>query len=130
MISGIGVDLVSLTRMEAVIERWGNRFLGRIFTEEEIRAGGRRPRPASAFALRFAAKEAFSKALGFGMTNGLKWKDVEVVSDALGKPGLRLHGRSLEICRERSVTGLHVSLSDDGRYGIAVVVLETIHATR
>lgn len=122
--------MVSLTRMESVLKRWGSRFVDRIFTAGEVQASGRRARPSSALALRFAAKEAFSKALGLGMTNGLRWKDVEVVSDSLGRPGLRLHGRALEICRERSITGLHLTLSDDGQYGIAVVVLEETRATR
>jgi holo-[acyl-carrier protein] synthase len=129
MISGIGVDMVKVPRMEAILKRWGSRFMERIFTPGEIRVSSGRARPASAFALRFAAKEAFSKALGLGMTDGLRWKDVEVVSDALGRPGLRLHGRSSEICRERSITGMHLSLTDEGEYGIAVVVLEGAHAT-
>jgi holo-[acyl-carrier protein] synthase len=129
MIAGIGVDMVHVPRMEGILNRWGSRFIDRIFTPWEIRISTRRARSASAFALRFAAKEAFSKALGLGMTNGLRWRDVEVVSDARGKPELRLHGTSAEICRQRSITGTHLSLTDEGEYAVAVVVLEGTHAT-
>jgi len=84
----------------------------------------RRVSPFSAFALRFASKEAFSKALGLGMRKGLKWRDIEVFNDPNGKPGLRLHGRSSDICHEAGITGIHLSLSDDSGYGVAMVVLE------
>ncbi|HDZ91304.1 MAG: holo-ACP synthase [Deltaproteobacteria bacterium] len=126
MIYGTGVDLVSIVRMEGVIRRWGDRFLGRIFRPEEIRVCGARPLPHQAFALRFGAKEAFSKALGLGMRKGLRWRDIEVFNNPAGKPGLRLHGRAAEICRDRGIDGVHLSLSDDGEYGVAMVVLEVM----
>jgi holo-[acyl-carrier protein] synthase len=75
-------------------------------------------------ALRFAAKEAFSKAMGLGMRKGIRWRDIEVFHYPGGRPGLRLHGRSSEICHEKQITRFHLSLSDEGRYGMAVVVLE------
>jgi holo-[acyl-carrier protein] synthase len=80
--------------------------------------------PAAAFSLRFAAKEAFSKALGTGMKKGVKWRDIEVFHYPGGRPGLKVQGRSLEICREENITGFHLSLSDEREYGIAMVVLE------
>jgi holo-[acyl-carrier protein] synthase len=125
MIYGIGVDLVNISRIERVIRKYGERFVGRVFTPDEAAFCFRRASPHSAFALRFAAKEAFSKALGLGMRKGLRWKEIEVLHHPSGKPDLRLHGRALEICRESHITATHLSLSDDGDYGVAMVVLET-----
>ncbi|MFO7987418.1 MAG: holo-ACP synthase [Desulfatiglandaceae bacterium] len=124
MIYGTGVDLVSIQRMEQVILKWNDRFVNRVFTAEEILSCRQRPVPHAAFALRFAAKEAFSKALGLGMRQGVRWRDISVSHDPAGKPSLRLAGRSLQICRNQGITGVHVSLSDDGEYGVAMVVLE------
>lgn len=124
MIDGIGVDLVSIRRMEKVVLTWQDRFIRRVFTVQEARVCRQRPASHAAFALRFAAKEAFSKALGLGMRQGLRWLDIEVFNDASGKPGLRLSGMAARICRERGISGIHLSLSDDGNYGIAMVVLE------
>lgn len=126
MIYGIGVDLVSISRIERVIRRWGERFVYRVFTPDEAEICYRRTSPFSAFALRFAAKEAFSKALGLGLRKGLKWREIEVFNYPSGRPSLRLHGSSSEICREKGVTGIHLSLSDEGEYGIATVVLEAV----
>ena len=101
MIYGIGIDLVNIPRMAGVIARWGDRFTERIFSRHEIGVCGQRARPASAYAIRFAAKEAFSKAMGMGMKGGLAWREIEVFNDQRGRPGLRIHGRSLEICQPR-----------------------------
>jgi holo-[acyl-carrier protein] synthase len=129
MIYGIGVDLVKISRIEDVLKRWGDRFLHRVFTEAEAEICLKRAFPPSAFALRFAAKEAFSKALGLGMRGGLRWRDIEVFHFPGGRPGLRPLGRALEICRERKIGGYHLSLSDEVDYGVAMVVLETIDET-
>jgi len=124
MIYGTGIDLVKIKRMDEAIKRWGERFTGRIFTPGEIEMCSRRPSPSSAFSMRFAAKEAFSKAIGLGMRNGIRWLDIEVFHHPGGKPGLRLHGMAHEICEKELITGFHVSLSDDGEYGVAMVILE------
>lgn len=124
MIYGIGVDLVSISRMEKVLKRWGNRFISKVFTDNEADTCYKRAFPPSSFALRFAAKEAFSKALGLGMKKGLRWRDVEVFHFPGGRPGLRLYGRSSDICRENKITGFHLSLSDENDYGMAMVILE------
>ena len=124
MIYGIGVDLVDIRRIEKVIERWGDRFVKRVFTETEAQACLKRAYPPSPFALRFAAKEAFSKALGLGMRRGLRWRDIEVFHSPLGRPGLKLQGTSSDICREYRISRIHLSLSDEGRYGVAMVILE------
>jgi len=124
MIHGIGVDLVDIGRMESTIKRWGDRFTHRVFTPGEREVCYGRSSPFSAFSLRFAAKEAFSKALGYGMRKGVRWRDVEVTHAPGGRPGLNLHGRSSAICREANINGFHLSLSDEGEYGVAMVVLE------
>jgi holo-[acyl-carrier protein] synthase len=124
MIYGIGVDLVNITRMSRTIERWGNRFIGRIFTSREIEFCIQSGRSASRFALHFAAKEAFSKALGMGMRRGIRWRDIEVFHHPSGRPDLAIAGKSLMFCRKEGISRWHISLSDEVDYGIAVVVLE------
>ena len=124
MIYGTGVDLVSIQRMEKVILTWGDRFIKRVFTDQEARICRGRPAPHAAFALRFAAKEAFSKALGLGMRRGIRWRDIQVFNEPSGKPGLWLSGTAADVCRKKKISGIHLSLSDDGDYGIAMVVLE------
>lgn len=124
MIFGVGVDLVNIQRLETVLQRWGDRFVKRVFTDQEAEFCFKRAYPASPFALRFAAKEAFSKAIGLGMRKGIRWRDIEVFHHPGGRPGLRFQGRCSEICLEKQITRFHLSLSDDGRYGVAVVVLE------
>ena len=124
MIHGIGIDLVDIRRIENVLKRWGDRFVKRVFTEAEAGLCLKRSCPAASFAIRFAAKEAFSKALGLGMRNGIRWRDIEVFHHPGGRPGLRLRGRSSDICRERRINRLHLSLSDEAHYGVAMVILE------
>lgn len=129
MIYGIGVDLIHVPRMEKVLNRWGSRFIARVFTADEAKLCLVRGFPASCFALRFAAKEAFSKALGLGMRKGLRWRDIEVFHHPGGKPDLKTHGVCSEICIQAGITGMHLSLSDEKGYGIATVILEREDAT-
>ena len=124
MIFGIGVDLVRISRIEAIMARWQNRFVRRVFTNHEIDTCRQRSSQASAFALRFAAKEAFSKALGLGMRKGVKWREIEVFNYRSGKPGLRLYGTSADICHKKGISNVYLSLSDEGDYVAAMVVLE------
>ncbi len=124
MIYGIGVDLVKTERMERILERWGDRFVQRVFSPTEIAICRKKAYAPSAFALRFAAKEAFSKAMGLGMRGGIAWRDIEVYNEPGGKPGLRLFGESARKCTDRHITGIHLSLTDEREYGIAMVVLE------
>jgi holo-[acyl-carrier protein] synthase len=129
MIYGIGVDLVKIERMERILERWGDRFVQRVFSPAEIAICRKRAFPPSAFALRFAAKEAFSKAMGLGMRQGIAWRDIEVFNEPGGKPGLRLFGESARRCTDRHITDIHLSLTDEKEYGIALVVLENGNET-
>ena len=124
MIRGIGIDVVNVVRMEQAVERWGQRFLERIFTPDEINRCQQRARSAQCLALRFAAKEAFAKALGLGMQKGLRWRDIEVVHDHLGKPGLRLHNQAQRLSKASAVKKTWLSLSDERDLAVAMVVLE------
>ena len=129
MIYGIGVDLVNIERIEMVIDRWGKRFTHRVFTSQEIAFCNKRSFTPQAFALRFAAKEAFSKAIGLGMKKGLRWRDIEVFHISAGRPCLKLHGTGSELSIEEEIIGSDLSLSDEEEYGIAMGVLEKSHET-
>jgi holo-[acyl-carrier protein] synthase len=125
MIYGIGVDLVKIARLSRALERFGDRFRRRIFTPQEIAYCESRGRPESCYALRFAAKEAFAKALGVGLRQGgIRWPEVEVVSTPSGRPDLQVHGQAAHLCSQAGVKGMLVSLTDEAEYGVAVVVLE------
>ena len=125
MIYGIGVDLVQVARLAAAIERYGERFLNRVFTPREIAHCQEKRGRDSCFALRFAAKEAFSKALGVGLRrDGIRWREVEVVPNPMGKPELFVSGRAAELCAAAGITNMHLSLTDEDDRALAVVILE------
>src|ERR1043165_6181206 len=113
MITGIGIDVVQNERIRDSIQRFGERFLNRIYTEGEIAYCKKCAQPAIHFAARFAAKEAAFKALGTGWAAGVKWKDVEVERLPSGKPELRLHGEALSRAQSMGTTRFHVSLTHD-----------------
>ncbi|MHB0876486.1 MAG: holo-ACP synthase [Anaerolineae bacterium] len=115
----VGVDLVEVRRIEAAWQRWGDRFLSRIYSDAEQAASRGR---VSSLAGRFAAKEATAKALGVGI-GPIDWREVEVLSGDLGQPQLQLHGRALALSRQLGVHEWAVSLSDTAEHAIAVVVL-------
>ncbi|MGC9347912.1 MAG: holo-ACP synthase [Anaerolineae bacterium] len=118
-----GVDLVEIPRIERALTRYGDRFLERVFTPLEVHYSRRRPQE---LAVRFAAKEAVSKALGVGMRilspAGINWHDVETLNEKTGKPYLALHGRAERLAIEQGLTIWSVSLSHDGGLAIAFVV--------
>ena len=124
MIYGIGVDMVEVSRIQKAMERWGDRFLQRVFTKAEIAYCNHKVHAASRFALRFAAKEAFSKALGLGFRSGLSFRHIEVMRDANGPPQITLHKKAKELCRRHGIKSSFLSLTDEGMYAVAVVVLE------
>ena len=124
MIVGIGMDLVQVSRVQEVLERRGERALARFFTPGEVaRCRGARS-PRESFAARFAAKEAFFKALGTGWGTGGAWTEVEVVSAPSGAPSLRLHGTAARLAAERGVARVHLSLTHTDELAGAYVVLE------
>jgi holo-[acyl-carrier protein] synthase len=128
MIFGIGTDLVSQPRIVAAVQRYGDRFLRRILTERELTDLAARPRNDAQFirfvAQRFAAKEAFSKALGTGMRQGVGWRDAGVHNEAGGRPLLHVSTAMRARLASLDIEGMHVSLSDEVELTVAVVMLE------
>jgi holo-[acyl-carrier protein] synthase len=119
----VGVDLIEIERIRRVVDRHGERFLGRIYTPLEL---ARYRHRLSELAARFAAKEAVSKALGVGLNHispyGIRWHDVEVLPDALGKPLVHLSGRARELAEQQGLHTWAVSLSHGRDHAIAFVV--------
>lgn len=124
VILGTGIDLVSVPRLERFRERWGPSGLRRLFTRGEAEYCLALACPGPSFAARFAAKEAFLKALGTGYSDGIGWTEVEVVRHGRSPPSLRLEGRAAELARTRGVRRVHLSLSHTGEMAAASVVLE------
>ncbi len=126
MIVGTGLDITALPRIAAVLERWGDRFLQRILTENERAAiPDGELRRISWVAGRFAAKEAASKALGTGFSNGVDMHDIEILAQEGGAPRMSLHGKAGELARVLGVRFTHVSISHEREMACAVVILET-----
>lgn len=123
-IVGNGIDLAQISRFRKIVDEGKNALLERLFTVEERDYALSRKDPAAHLAVRFAAKEAFIKALGTGLRFGLSWQQIEVVRDDLGRPSLQLSGRALEIMAEKGAARTHLSYSHDGDYGVASVILE------
>lgn len=130
MIIGIGIDLVDIRRIERLIQRFGDPFLQKIFTKEERAYASASPHPSQAYANRFAAKEAASKALGTGMREGIGWQDIEIIRAPTGAPSLHFHRRAHEIFASHIPAGYkgctHVSFSDAPPYSTAFVVLSML----
>ena len=124
MVLGLGTDLIETGRVEASIARFGERFLERIFSPEEIAYCQRKKNAAESFAARFAAKEAGAKALGTGISRGVNWKEFEVKREASGKPSLHLKGRAAELAGGMGVKRIQLSLTHSRELAMAVVVVE------
>ena len=121
---GIGVDLVECARIEHSLERFGDRFLHRVFTEGEIAYSKSMKFPARHLAARFAAKEAVSKAFGTGIGKAMGWRDVDVQKKESGEPFLVLTGGAEELARQRGVTSSLITLSHTDHHAMAMIVLE------
>ena len=124
MIVGTGVDIVEVPRVAAAIERFGKRFLQRIYTEAEIRYCQSRRNSVERFAARFAAKEAALKALGTGWRMGVAWKEVEVRREPGGRPTVHFSGRAAEFATRLGMKHASLSLSHTAEQAIAQVILE------
>jgi holo-[acyl-carrier protein] synthase len=122
-ISGVGVDLVSIPRMRTTIERWQDRFVERVFTDDEIAYCRSRRDPAPHFAARFAAKEAGFKALGTGLQMGVRWRELEVRRERQQAPTLVLSGRARDIGLGRGGSRMLLSLTHEGDYALAQAIL-------
>jgi holo-[acyl-carrier protein] synthase len=124
MILGIGTDLVEIARVQQLVERWGERALRRLFTSAEVERCGKSRAPAESLAARFAAKEAFFKAIGTGWGRGVEWKEIEVISTASGAPELRLTGAAARLAADRGVARMHLSLTHTDTLACAYLILE------
>jgi holo-[acyl-carrier protein] synthase len=124
MIVGTGIDLVEIDRIHRSIERYGPRFLNRVYTPAEQAYCLRKRKSAESFAARFAAKEAGAKALGTGISFGVSWLEFEVVRQFSGRPTLRFHGRAAQIAARLGVTRAALSLTHTATLAQASVILE------
>jgi holo-[acyl-carrier protein] synthase len=130
MIIGIGSDLIDIRRIASSLERFGERFSHRCFTDVEIRKSEGRKNRAESYAKRFAAKEACSKALGTGLAQGVFWKDMGVVNLPGGKPTMQLTGGAAERLAEMLPAGhrgvIHLTITDDFPLAQAFVIIEAL----
>jgi holo-[acyl-carrier protein] synthase len=130
MIIGIGNDIIDIRRIEKAIARHGQRFIDRIYTETEKRKSERRAQRIPSYAKRFAAKEACSKALGTGLSNGVFWRDMGVVNLPTGKPTMQLtNGAAAQLARlvpagKQGV--VHLTMTDEYPYAQAIVIIEAV----
>lgn len=125
MIVGLGIDVIEVTRVRSSLERFGHRFETRVFTEaERAYCQARKARAAESYALRFAAKEAVAKAMGTGIRRGIDFADIEVETDRLGRPSVRLHGLAEAAARKRGIACFHLSLTHEGALAVAFAVAE------
>ena len=132
MIIGIGSDLIDIRRIEKTLERFGERFINRIYTDVEIAKSERRRQRAASYAKRFAAKEACSKALGTGLSRGVFWRDMGVVNLPGGKPSMRLTNGALARLETLIPAGMaaqiDITITDDYPLAQAFVVISAIPA--
>lgn len=134
MILGVGSDVVDVRRIERMIERYGDRFLHRIFTDVERAKADRRATRAATYAKRFAAKEACAKALGTGFRAGVFWRDLGVVNLSSGRPTMRLTGGALARLTAITPPGheprIDITLSDEGPLAQALVIISAVLPNR
>jgi holo-[acyl-carrier protein] synthase len=124
MVLGLGTDLIETERMQASVDRFGERFLERVFTPGEILYCQRKKQSAESFAARFAAKEAGAKALGTGISRGISWKEIEVTREPGQRPVLHFSGRAAELAEAMGVRRVQLSLTHSRGLAMAVVVVE------
>jgi len=123
-IAGIGVDRIRIARVRRALERHGERFVARVFTEAETAQARRKGNPARRHAMLFAAKEAVAKALGTGFRQGVAPRHIETLHEAGGRPVVRLHGGAAEAAARLGVARVHVSLTDDDGVAMAFAIAE------
>ncbi|MFT3986525.1 holo-ACP synthase [Aestuariivirga sp.] len=133
MIIGLGNDIVDIRRIEKTLEKYGRRFIDRLYTETEIRKSETRAARAASYAKRFAAKEACSKALGTGFRRGVFWKDMGVMNEPSGRPTMVLTGGAAaqlaRITPQGHAARIHLTITDDFPYAQAIVMIEALPLT-
>lgn len=130
MIAGIGIDIVDVGRVEALLSRYGDRFTQRVFTEAEAAYARRSVKPAERLAGRFAVKEAVLKAFGTGKSQGIRWRDVETVRGAMGRPKVILYGNAANTMNRMKGESIFVTITHDGGKAVAFVIIEAARGTR
>ncbi|MCK4761889.1 MAG: holo-ACP synthase [Candidatus Aminicenantes bacterium] len=123
MIKGIGTDIIDIVRIKNSIEK-NKRFVEKIFTEKEIGYCEARMRREVHYAGRFAAKEAFFKAIGTGYRGGMGWREISIENDELGKPGIELSGRTRDFFKKKKFKNIHLSISHTREYAVSFVVID------
>ena len=130
MILGIGTDIVNIERVRKVLDRFGERFEKRVFSELEVQRSRRKYDPSSSYAKRWAAKEACSKALGIGLRMGISWKEMHIINLQSGKPELIIEGKAKDFLEDITPKGysskINVSLTDDHPWAKAIVIIEGV----
>ncbi len=124
MIVGSGIDMVEIPRIQQSVDRYGQRFLDRVYTAAEQAYCLRKRKAAESLAARFAAKEAGAKALGTGISHGVNWLEIEVVREPSGRPTLQFHGRAAQIAAHFGVARAALSITHTGDLAMASVLLE------
>ena len=125
VIVGIGVDIVEVGRVKDILSRYRDRFLRRVFTDDEAAYAKKSVREAERLAGRFAVKEAVMKAFGTGKSQGILWRDVETVRGAMGRPEVKLYGKAYNYMKSLKGNRIHVSISHDGGKAMAFVIIES-----
>jgi holo-[acyl-carrier protein] synthase len=130
VIVGVGTDLIEVGRVQRALDRWGERFARKVLVELELERFARHRKPAHYLAKRFAAKEAFSKAMGTGIRHPVSWQNIGVANLPSGRPVLRFSPPLEALLAQRGVVAVHVSLTDERDMAAATVILEgTMHGT-
>jgi holo-[acyl-carrier protein] synthase len=124
MIYGVGIDLVENDRIEKIIQKWGEKFLSRVFSDREICYCGRHAQSFIHYGARFAVKESFLKAIGMGLGRGVKLLEIEVVNNKSGKPEINLSGGAREFLVKAGIEKIHLSITHTKNYSSAMVLLE------
>ncbi|HEY4660117.1 MAG TPA: holo-[acyl-carrier-protein] synthase [Terriglobales bacterium] len=125
MIVGTGIDIAEVPRIAESINRFGERFIRRVFTEGEIRYCDTKANRFERYAARFAAKEAAMKALGTGWNNGVRWQDVEVVREPGRRPTIKFHGKAVEVATRLKAKNISLSITHTAEQAMASVILES-----
>ena len=125
MIRGVGIDITAIERIESLYTRHGQRFLRKVFTDQEIAYCEKRFNPAQHLSARFAAKAAAGKALGTGLMHGVAFRDIEVVIHD-GPPHILLYNKAAEIANDLNISQIHLSMSHDLGCAVAIVIMESL----
>jgi len=124
VIAGIGIDIVDIGRVESLLSRYGDRFVQRVFTDEEAAYARKSVKPAERLAGRFAIKEAVLKAFGTGKSQGIRWRDIETVRGRMGRPQVKLYGKAANYLKLINGNTVHSTITHDGGKAVAFVVIE------